>query len=134
MQLVPIATHRNSKAEDRLNRATLAKPLFWAATAFAYVMAVLPHPPEVPGAPSDKVQHVIAFATLGFLAAWAFPNTSRLQLWVRLSLFGAFIELSQAIPALHRDADVVDWIADTIACGLALLIVGWWRARTRNSA
>ncbi len=117
-----------------MTRADLAKPAFWAAAAFAYVMAVLPHPPEVPGSPSDKVQHVIAFATLGFLASWAFPATSRLQLWFRLSLFGAFIELCQAIPALHRDADVIDWMADSVACGAALLIVGWWRSRKRNSA
>lgn len=113
---------------------TLAKPLFWTAAAFAYVMAVLPHPPEVPGSPSDKVQHVIAFLTLGFLASWAYASTSRLQLLIRLSLFGAFIELCQAIPALHRDSDPIDWIADTVACGLALLIVGWWRARKSDSA
>lgn len=117
-----------------MTRTALAKPLFWTAAVFAYVMAVLPHPPEVPGAPSDKVQHVIAFATLAFLASWAYGSASRLQLLIRLSLFGAFIELSQAIPALHRDSDPVDWIADTIAAGLALLIVGWWRARRRNSA
>ena len=114
--------------------ATLAKPLFWAAAAFAFVMAVLPHPPQVPGSPSDKVQHVIAFATLGLLGSWAFSSTSRLQLLIRLSLFGAFIELCQAIPALHRDSDVLDWLADTVACGLALLVVGWWRARKRRQA
>lgn len=115
-----------------MNRTTLARGLFCAAAAFAFVMAVLPHPPKVPGSPSDKVQHVIAFATLGFLASWAYSSTSRLQLLVRLSLFGAFIEICQAIPAPHRDSDVLDWLADTIACGLALTIVGWWRARRRR--
>jgi VanZ family protein len=118
--------------EDELKRAALAKPLFWAAAAFAFVMAVLPHPPEVPGSPSDKVQHVVAFATLGVLGSWAYSSTSRLQLLIRLSLFGAFIEVVQAIPALHRDSDVLDWLADTVACGLALLVVGWWRARRRR--
>jgi hypothetical protein len=44
-------------------------------------------------------------------------------------LFGAFIELVQAIPALGRDSDVRDWVADTAAIIAVLLIVRWWRAR-----
>jgi hypothetical protein len=90
-------------------------------------MAILPHPPQVPGAPSDKMQHVIAFATLGLLGGWAYPGSAVLQFVLRLSLFGAFIELVQAIPALHRDSDVLDWVADTIACAAALALVRWWR-------
>jgi hypothetical protein len=105
---------------------------FWAAALFALVMAILPHPPHVPGAPSDKVQHVIAFTTLGLLAAWAYARTSLAQLVLRLSLFGAFIELLQAIPALHRDSDPVDWLADTIACAVAVGLVSWWRMRPRR--
>jgi VanZ family protein len=103
--------------------------LFWAAAILAFVMAVLPQPPEFPGEPNDKVQHIVAFATLGLLGAWAHARSPLLRLLVGLSLFGAFIELVQAIPALQRDSDVKDWIADTLACGLALLIVRWWRLR-----
>src|SRR3954454_12845434 len=97
----------------------LPRLLFWAAAVFAFVMAILPHPPQVPGSPSDKVQHVVAFVTLGLLAAWAYAGTSLMQLVIELSLFGAFIEVVQAIPALHRDSDVLDWVADTIACAVA---------------
>lgn len=104
--------------------------VFWAAMAFAFAMAVNPHPPEVPGAPNDKVQHVIAFATLGALGALAYRTTSLLKIAIGLSLFGALIEVVQAIPALHRDSDVLDWIADTIACGAVLLLVRW-RRRSR---
>ena len=100
---------------------------FWAAAIFAFVMAALPHPPEFPGAPSDKVQHVAGFATLGLLGGFAYPASSPLQLVLRLSLFGAFIEVVQAIPSLHRDSSVWDWVADTIACGLVLGGVAWWR-------
>ena len=100
---------------------------FWAAAVFAFVMAVLPHPPKIPGEPSDKVQHIAAFVTLGLLSKLAFPKSSPLQLALRLSLFGASIELVQAVPALNRDSSVLDWIADTIACGLVLAGVSWWR-------
>jgi VanZ family protein len=95
----------------------------------AFVMAVLPHPPEVPGHPNDKVQHVVAFATLSFLGTFAYPLTALTALFVRLSLFGAVIEIVQAIPALHRDSDVLDWLADTIAVAVSLLFVRWWRSR-----
>jgi VanZ family protein len=103
--------------------------LFWSAVVFAFVMAILPHPPEVPGEPNDKVQHIVAFTTLGLLGAWGYARVPLLRLLVGLSLFGAFIELVQAIPALRRDSDVKDWIADTVACGAVLLLVRWRRSR-----
>jgi hypothetical protein len=92
-------------------------------------MAVLPHPPEVPGQPNDKVQHIMAFTTLAALGSFAYPRIALLRLLAGLSLFGAFIEVVQAIPALHRDSDVLDWVADTAAVATVLLIVRWWRSR-----
>jgi hypothetical protein len=105
------------------------RTLFWAAALFAFVMAVLPHPPRLPGNPNDKLQHVTAFATLALLGSFAYPRTALIQLLVRLSLFGAAIEIFQAIPVLHRDSDVLDWIADTAAVAMMLLIVRWGRSR-----
>jgi hypothetical protein len=110
----------------------LARPLFWAAAAFAFVMAVLPHPPHFRIEPSDKIQHITAFATLGLLGAWAYPVTRPLKLLLWLSLFGATIELFQAIPILHRDCDIFDWLADTVASGVVLVIVSWWRSRSHR--
>ena len=92
-------------------------------------MAVLPHPPAVPGNPNDKLQHITAFATLALLGSFAYPATSLLILLLRLSMFGAFIEVVQAIPALHRDSDIMDWIADTAAVLVVLLAVAWLRRR-----
>ena len=108
---------------------SLRRLLFWAAAIFAFVMAILPHPPEIPGNPNDKLQHVAAFATLALLGSWAYLRMSLLLLFGSLSAFGAFIELVQAIPVLHRDSDVKDWIADTIACGFVLIIIHWRRSR-----
>lgn len=121
---------------DRLRNVPLhiRRPLFWAAMVFAFVMAMLPHPPEILGEPSDKVQHMAAFATLGLLGTWAYVRTSLLHLLGGLSLFGAFIEVVQAIPALHRDSDIKDWIADTLACALVLLIIHGVRTRVRTEA
>jgi VanZ family protein len=90
-------------------------------------MALLPHPPRLPGDPSDKIQHIVAFLTLGLLGSFAFPRLSAIRLIVGLSLFGALIEAGQAIPALHRDSDPLDWVADTVAAGVVLLILRWLR-------
>jgi VanZ family protein len=101
--------------------------VFWAAAVFAFVMAVVPQPPQLPGEPSDKVQHITAFATLALLSSFAYPATGLIRLLASLSLFGAVIEVVQAIPALHRDSDVVDWIADTVAVVVVLVLVRRWR-------
>ena len=104
--------------------------LFWAAAIFAFVMAVVPHPPRIPGEPNDKIQHIIAFATLALLGSGAYTAMKPLRLLAWLSLFGAAIEIVQIIPALYRDADVLDWIADTVAVAVVLLLVRVIRRRT----
>ena len=111
-------------------RLAILRFLFWAAVLFAFAMAVVPQPPQLPGAPSDKIQHIAAF-----LSSWAasrrslIPETSPVYLGTGLSLFGAFIELVQYIPALHRDSDPIDWIADTAAAALMLIFLHWLRAQ-----
>ncbi len=107
----------------------MARTLFWAVLTFSFVMAVIPQPPEVPGEPNDKVQHIAAFATLALLGSFAYPRISLLRLLVGLSMFGALIELVQAIPALHRDSELLDWVADTVAAGVILSVVRAWRSR-----
>ena len=97
--------------------------LFYAALLFAVVMATLPHPPRVPGDPVDKVQHMVAFATLAWLGAAAYPRMPLPRLGERLSFLGALIEVVQSIPALHRDCDILDWVADTLAIVVVLLLV-----------
>ncbi len=105
---------------------------FWVALVFAFVMALLPQPPQLPGAPSDKVQHVVAFATLAALGATAYRSTSMIRLLLALSVLGALIEFLQAIPALNRDSDPVDWIADTCAAALVLVAVRRWRSKQES--
>jgi hypothetical protein len=116
-----------------LKMPAVSRLMFWGAAVFSFVMAVLPHPPELPGSPSDKIQHITAFATLGLLGGWAYRETSPLRLALRLSLFGAFIELVQLIPALHRNSDVLDWAADTAAASIILIGLNWWRSRSRRN-
>jgi hypothetical protein len=102
-----------------------------------FVMATLPHPPRLSGDPVDKLQHIAAFAVLTALARAAWPAASRLRLrlLIALSGLGALIEIVQAIPALHRDSDVMDWVAGTGATVAVLAIAaGIQREMARRQA
>lgn len=105
---------------------------FWSALVFALVMASLPQPPAVPGNPSDKVLHLLAFLVLSCLATFAFPRIHLSVLLVGLAVFGGAIEVVQAIPALGREASWHDWIADVAASGVGLIGAGairYWMRR-----
>lgn len=96
---------------------------FWAALIFAFVMAVLPKPPALPGDPGDKVQHIIAFVVLTGLARLAYPRARALTLLLAFALFGALIELTQMLPALGRTAALDDWLADVAATIVVLAVL-----------
>jgi len=105
----------------------LVRLLFWCALVGATVMAVLPKPPHLPiDRFGDKFEHILAFSVMAGLGNLAWPDMPRLRLIERLSFLGAVIEVVQSIPALHRDCDVRDWIADTLAVlvvtGIAALL------------
>jgi hypothetical protein len=102
---------------------------FGAALVFTLVMAWLPHPPQVPFQHDDKFWHMLAFIALSLLASLAFPAAPALRIGERLSFLGALIEVVQSLPALHRDCDIRDWIADTIAIAATLALVVLVRRR-----
>lgn len=109
---------------------------FWACLIGAYVFAILPGRE----APSiflwDKLNHMIAFFVVTILCRLAYPRLPVLLIALLMAGFGGAIELSQAVPFIHRDAEWNDWFAD---CGAAIvgLIMAWpltvlvrkWRIR-----
>lgn len=98
--------------------------MFWLLTLFTLTMAFLPKPPSVPlDAYGDKVEHMVAFAVLTAVALVGWPQSRRWRIIVLLSALGAMIEVVQAIPALHRDSDWRDWVADTLAIIAAAVVV-----------
>ena len=111
-----------------INLEMLARLAFWGALLFAVVMAVLPKPPHTPiDQFGDKFEHMLAFGTLAALAAAGFLQTPLLRIAERLSFLGAMIEVVQSIPSLHRDCDIMDWVADTTVVVIVMLVAGQLR-------
>jgi len=115
-------------------RLTFWRLLLAIAITFAITMALLPHPPRLPGNVGDKWQHMTAFATLTMLAAHAYPATPLLRVAERMSFLGALIEVAQSIPILHRDCDIMDWLADTAAILVVIAMVALIRRRRDGRA
>lgn len=113
---------------------TMIRAAFWVALFFALTMAFLPHPPDIADRLGDKFQHMMAFGTLTILAVAGWPNAELLRTGERLSFVGALIEVVQSIPALHRDCDIMDWIADTTVIIGVLLVVVLVRRRSAAPA
>lgn len=95
-----------------------------AVIALTLFMALTPKPPALPiDWAGDKFEHIIAFAVLAGLARLSFVRASDWAIVEKLSFLGALIEMFQAIPALHRDCDWRDWVADTLAAAMVLLVL-----------
>jgi len=93
--------------------------LFIAACLIVAAVALGP-PPTGLMAEHDKILHASAFWALMLLGAAAFPRCGAIAPVIGLLLGGVGIELAQALPIIHRDADIADVLAD--ACGIVL---GW---------
>jgi hypothetical protein len=105
---------------------------FWAAALFAFVMAVLPQPVELPA--SDKVQHMAAFFTITALGCAGYRGLPRMKLMLAMVAFGGLIELVQLVPELHRDSQWSDWAADILAVILALAVAHLVESRRAKRA
>ena len=99
----------------------LIRIAFWGAALFAFVMAAVPHPPDLHV--WDKWQHMAAFFVITVLGRAGYPRLSRTMLMPALIGFGGLIELVQMIPALHRDSQLSDWVADIFSVIVALVLM-----------
>jgi hypothetical protein len=127
----------NMRFEDirsgRLPIRLLCAIAFAAALGLTMVMALVPQPPGLPIALSDKAQHATAFAILAGLGACAWPRRLA-QIAVVLIIIGGLIEILQMIPLLHRDAEFADWATDVAATLATLLVVRMIQGKRASAA
>lgn len=116
---------------------SLARPFliacFWLAMLVTLAFAFAPGGAHVSLFPWDKAEHFAAFYVLAVLGAAAAPRISLWRLGLLLAAVGAGIELVQALPFVHRDCDVFDWLADAaaIVCAYAPAALPSWRSWVR---
>ena len=75
---------------------------------------------KLPSLGFDKLNHVVAFATLALLFDYSFPNKTR-ALCISLLAFGAFIELVQGVMT-YRSISGWDLVADMVGIASYLII------------
>ena len=116
-----------------LNAAQLRRRWRWVLLLMLAItswLAFMPSEPQAEAAPQlDKLEHIVAFAALAFVARLA-SHGRRPALWVGLSLlaYGLFIEVVQSwLPSRH--ADVLDLVADAVGIALGLLLLSRLRRR-----
>ena len=119
-----------SSAQVRL----FAQVVFWIALVAALWLTLGPSPGQGGGRWVDKIQHAIGFYGLTGLAAAAFARRPLLMLGAAMLALGAVIEVLQATPAIGRDAEWADLLADAvgIAAALAPQALPAWRRFVRG--
>jgi VanZ family protein len=83
-------------------------------------LATTSEPYPIPSAPSDKLNHLLAFIQLAIVTRLAWPELSRI--WIALGVmgFGLAIEVTQAqLP--YRDFSLMDLAADGVGTAIGLL-------------
>lgn len=94
----------------------------WVVVLGVYIAAILPQREAPHLGYSDKVDHMAAFFTVTLLARLSYLRRPVWRLFVAVAAFGALIEITQMIPALHRDAEFNDWVADVAATIVGLIV------------
>jgi VanZ family protein len=91
-------------------------------------LAFHPKPPHFTELPNDKVNHLLAFASLGFTGALSRQRGWRAAVAVVVALvaFGGFIEIVQTyIPG--RAGEWGDLVADSVGIAIGLALAAAWR-------
>jgi VanZ family protein len=95
------------------------------------LLALSPVPPKGADFGGDKINHLLAFGTLGVVAALAWRRT-RWPVAAALLAYGGLIELLQSFTP-RRQAEWADLLADAIGIALGLLLAAlllrWARRR-----
>ena len=105
---------------------------FLLITVSVLVLALWPSPASLPVQTGwDKADHVLAFAVLGIVGLWAWPQ-AQVRVSVGLLGYGGFIEVLQGMTG-YREADWHDFAADAIGIGVALLATRLLRRRAHRA-
>lgn len=102
----------------------------WVSAIAILFLATTSETYPVPSAPSDKINHLIAFLELAILARLGWPRARPWPTAIALLLFGVMIEVIQA-PLPYREFSLLDILADGVGIAIGLLL---WRGAIKIRA
>lgn len=112
----PLPPIRANPRQSALGIRDLCRALLLAAVISITWLALTPRPPPLADTGADKLNHLLAFTALSFVAWFAFPGARRVAMAALLA-YGGMIEIVQSfIPS--RSAEWADFATD--AAGIAL--------------
>jgi hypothetical protein len=114
----------------RSSALRLAVRIVFVASLAGGLAVALGEPTEGGVLPWDKAQHFLAFYGFAGLAAASLPGRPLWAAALVVAGYGGLIEILQALPVFHRDADWYDWFVDLFGifcCYLPLTLVRWRR-------
>jgi VanZ family protein len=103
----------------------VARASFLVAVLVVVILALMPQLPPTPGIGGDKADHFAAFLVLAVLGVIGWRRQS-VVLALGLLGLGAILEALQGTAFIHRDADMLDWLADAagVVVGLTCMSPG----------
>ncbi len=110
--------------------------IFWLLLGGILAISIMPASDAPTVFADDKLNHILAFFVLSFMARIAWPRINALVLFVMLALFGGAIEILQFSMGLGRQADWMDFAADVLAILIGTLVgqlINGFRRKTATS-
>ena len=105
---------------DTLRFFATWRVLGWTLVAFVIYASLMPAPPSLPVEGGDKLEHVLAYATLMLWFAWLYRRvTTRLFFALGFLALGIALEFAQGLTD-YRSFEVADMAADGIG-----VVLGW---------
>lgn len=99
----------------------------WLLVALVTYLSLVPDPPTIDAAGSDKVAHVLAYGTLMLWFLQLYPIYRRPIIAVGLIAMGILLEFLQGFTAA-RSSEYMDMVANTGG-----VMLGWLLGKTRLS-
>jgi VanZ family protein len=104
---------------EELSSVFLQRVFFFCTLAAVLLLTLTPDDTGALRFANDKIEHFGAFFVLAIIGMNGWPERPLRLAFILLAIGGA-IEVLQATPLIHRDAEFHDWLADAIGTGVGL--------------
>lgn len=77
----------------------------------------------------DKILHLFVYAILAFGIALAWPNLSKIKVFLICFVFGGVMEMSQGLIGVGRTASLLDGLANSLGAALGVYLASLFMAK-----